>query len=274
MSNPLSERVAALTGDQRIRLLRTMVDAGEPLTPVLGVVPRRSGDGPVPLSPAQEDLWVFETLYPDSAAINLAAAYHFDHAVDRSGLEAALQLVVDRHDILRGSISGEPGDVVMVIAEKRRVVFDRADLRNGNRPAAEAYAALVDDFRRRTFDLEHDPLIRGLFLRVDDDKCVLLLGLHHIVTDWYSFDILHTEFAQAYQAVLKGVEWDAPRPEIQYGDYAVWQRELEAAGVHDRQLAFWPAPSRPGRSSSSSTTRSWPRCGPSPARTTRPSSTS
>jgi len=235
----ISERVAALGSEQRIRLLRKVAAAGEPLGPVLGVVPRRAGDGPVRLSPAQEDLWIFESLYPDTAAINLCSAYHFDHPVDPAGLEAALELVVERHDVLRGAVRGTPGELTMDPIHPARIDFERVDLRARTEPADEAYLAVVDELRRRTFDLEHDRPIRGSFITVDDERRTLILDLHHIITDWWSFDILHSEFAKAYRAILDGTAYDTPRGEIQYADYAHWQRELEAAGVFERQLAFW-----------------------------------
>jgi amino acid adenylation domain-containing protein len=235
----IAERVAALGSEQRVRLLSSMVESGEPLGPVLGTVPPRTGGGPAPLSPAQVDLWMFESMYPDSAAVNLCSAYHFDQPVDPRGLETALSWVIANHDILRGAIVGSADDLRMEFTRPARIEFERIDLREAEAPAAEAYEAAVWQVRRRTFDLAKDPLIRGVFLTVDDRRRTLLLGLHHIVTDWWSFDVLHTEFSKAYRAYLDGVPYPTPRPRIQYADYAVWQRELEAAGVYERQLRFW-----------------------------------
>ena len=239
MNASIGDRVAALGSAQRVKLLRRMTEAGEPLGPVLGVVPRRGGEGPVRLSPAQDDLWMFEALYPDTAAINLCSAYHFDHPVDPAGLEAALELVAERHDILRSAVRGVPGELCMEPVYPARVAFEHVDVRERPEPADEAYQAVVDEFRRRTFDLEDDRLIRASFITVDERRRTLILGLHHILTDWWSFDILHTEFAKAYRAILDGAEYDTPRGEIQYADYAQWQRELEQAGVFERELAFW-----------------------------------
>ncbi|HTJ70947.1 MAG TPA: amino acid adenylation domain-containing protein [Actinospica sp.] len=247
MAGSIAERVAALTSEQRVRLLRRMIEAGEPLAPVLGAVPQRrtdpgSGDDTLaPLSPAQEDLWMFESMYPDSAAINLCSAYHFDKPVDPTGLETALSWVIANHDILRGSITGAPGNLRMEFTRPARIEFEHVDLRrDAEKPGPEAYEAAVWELRRRTFDLGGtDPLIRGTFITVDDDRRTLLLGLHHIVTDWWSFDVLHTEFSKAYRAYLDGVPYPTPRPRVQYADYAAWQRELESAGVHEHQLKFW-----------------------------------
>ena len=239
MAGTIADRVAALSSDQRVRLLRKMVEAGQPLAPVLGVVPRRAEAGPAPLSQAQEDLWMFESLYPDTAAINLCSAYHFDKPVEAEGLETALGWVIANHDILRGRVIGTVGSLRMVVDRPATIAFERVDLRGTGVPMEQAYQAAVEEFRRRTFDLAEDPLVRGVFIALDDTRRTLILGVHHIVTDWWSFDVLHTEFSKAYRAFLDGVPYPTRRPDIQYADYAAWQYELEAAGVHEQQLDFW-----------------------------------
>ncbi|WP_220449955.1 condensation domain-containing protein, partial [Nonomuraea longispora] len=221
-----------------MELLRRLVAAGR-LEAIPDVVPPRDPSVPVRLSPAQEDLWVFESLYPDTAALNLCCSYHFDTPVDPADLEAALTIVQDHHDVLRMRIRGEVGDLRVEFPPAEPFRLERLDLRGTRVGLREA----LHTFSRRTFDLDGGRLIRGQFITVDGTRSTLVLALHHIATDWWSFDVLHGELTEAYRAVRDRAR-DRPgprlsRPAIQYADFAGRQRELEAAGVFDAQLAWW-----------------------------------
>ncbi|MEV0622774.1 amino acid adenylation domain-containing protein [Nonomuraea sp. NPDC050404] len=229
-----AERFAALDGERRVELLRRLVAAGR-LEAVPDVVPPRDPARPVRLSPAQEDLWVYESLYPDTAALNLCCSYHFDTPVDPADLEAALTIVQGQHDGLRMRITGEVGDLRVDFAPAEPFKLERLDLRGTGVTLRQALHA----FSRRTFELDGGALVRGQFITVDDTRATLVLALHHIATDWWSFDVLHGELTEAYRAVRDGAEPRLGRPAIQYADFAGWQRELESAGAFDAQLAWW-----------------------------------
>ncbi|MGC9540855.1 condensation domain-containing protein [Streptomyces sp. UG1] len=239
MSGPsgasMADRFSALSGEQRVRLMRRLVESGQAgLIPA--VVPPRDGDGPVRLSPAQEDLWVYESLYPGTPALNLCCAYHFDDPVDAGRLETALTLVRAHHDILRARIGGEPGALSVTFPAEERFRLEREDLRGTGTTIAEAF----ETFRRRPFDLAGEPLMRGRFVTVDDRRTTLMLSLHHVIADWWSFDVLQAEFAEAHGALRSGTAGTAlTRPSVQYADFASWQGELEEAGVFEARLAFW-----------------------------------
>jgi amino acid adenylation domain-containing protein/non-ribosomal peptide synthase protein (TIGR01720 family) len=230
----MADRFVALTSAQRVELMRRLVDSGQ-VDAIPEVVPPHDGDGPVRLSPAQEDLWVYQSLYPGTAALNLCCAYHFDPPACPERLETALTLVQDRHDVLRTRISGGPGELRVDFPECGRFRLERLDLRG----TGIALERVLAEFRSRPFDLHRDRLIRGMFVTVDDSHATLLLCLHHLITDWWSFDVLHGDFAEAYLAVRDGAVPHRPPPAIQYRDFAAWQRELEAAGVFEARLAFW-----------------------------------
>ncbi|WP_062212214.1 non-ribosomal peptide synthetase [Streptomyces sp. NBRC 109706] len=232
-SSPLADRFAALTGEQRQRLMRRLVEAGQ-AEAIPAVVPPRDGDAPLRLSPAQEDLWVFDELYPDTAALNLCCAYHFEGPVDPAELERALTLLRRNHDVLRTRIGGPPEAPDVSFPPAEPFTLERIDLRGSDRQLDDVFA----EFRRRPFDLRGEGLMRGRFVTVDERRRTLMLSLHHIVTDWWSFDVLHTEFATTYRVVREGGTPPA-RPAIQYADFASWQRELERAGVFEARLAFW-----------------------------------
>ncbi|WP_405589007.1 amino acid adenylation domain-containing protein [Streptomyces sp. NBC_01092] len=230
----MAERFSALSGEQRVRLMRRLVESGQAgLIPA--VVPPRDGDGPARLSPAQEDLWVYESLYPGTAALNLCCAYHFDAPMDPDLLESALTLVRGNHDVLRARIDGEPGALTVTFPPEERFRLEREDLRGTGITIAEAF----ETFRRRPFDLAGEPLMRARLVTVDDRRSTLMLSLHHVIADWWSFDVLQAEFAEAHRATRSGTAPALTRPRIQYADFASWQGELEAAGVFEARLAFW-----------------------------------
>ncbi|MFH8608242.1 amino acid adenylation domain-containing protein [Streptomyces sp. NPDC018029] len=240
----MADRFSALTGEQRVRLMRRLVEAGRAREIPAVVPPRDATAGPVRLSSAQRDLWVYESLYPGTPALNLCCAYHFEEpdgpvtpagSVDPAHLEAALTLVQRHHDILRSRITGTADDLRVDFPDEGPFVLERDDLRGTGTTIEEAFRA----FRRRPFDLGAERLIRGRFVRVDERRSTLMLSLHHIITDWWSFDVLQTEFAEAYRSVRDGVEPRLTRPAVQYADFASWQGELEAAGVFDARLDFW-----------------------------------
>ncbi|MFD5075707.1 amino acid adenylation domain-containing protein [Streptomyces sp. NPDC058371] len=231
----LGDRFGALGSDQRVRLMRRMVEAGRSRE-VPAVVPPRDTGRPARLSPAQQDLWVYETLYPGTPALNLCCAYHFDQPVEPAHLAAALTLIQRHHDILRTRIStGDDGELRVDFPEDGPFVLEREDLRGTGTGIGEAFRS----FRGRPYDLGRDKLIRARFVQVDERRSTLMLSLHHIITDWWSFDVLQTEFAEAYRAVREGTEPRLTRPAIQYADFSAWQGELQESGVFGARLDFW-----------------------------------
>lgn len=231
----LADRFSALAGEQRVKLLRKLVESGR-ARDVPAVVPPRDPARPVRLSPAQQDLWVYESLYPGTPALNLCSAYHFEEPVDQAHLEAALTLLQDHHDILRTRVTETAdGELHVDFPDFGPFVLEQDDLRGTGTTVHQAF----DAFRRRPFDLAQDRLIRGRFVRVDDRRTTLMLSVHHVIADWWSFDVLQNEFAEAYLALRGGTEPRLTRPDVQYADFSAWQGELEESGVFAERLAFW-----------------------------------
>ncbi|MEU3829441.1 amino acid adenylation domain-containing protein [Streptomyces sp. NPDC029080] len=231
----LADRFSALTGEQRVKLLRKLVESGR-VRDVPAVVPPRDPARPVRLSPAQQDLWAYESLYPGTPALNLCCAYHFEDPVEVAHLEAALTLVQKHHDILRTRVTGTPdGELQVDFPDFGPFVLERDDLRGTGTTVHQAF----DAFRRRPFDLDRGRLMRGRFVRVDERRTTLMLSVHHAIADWWSFDVLQNEFAEAYLAIRDGAEPRLTRPAVQYADFSAWQGELEESGVFGERLAFW-----------------------------------
>ncbi|HSU16596.1 non-ribosomal peptide synthetase [Longimicrobium sp.] len=224
--------VAELAG--RVDALRR---AGLPALPP--VVPA-GRTGPYPLSFSQERLWLLDRLQPGNALYNLPCALRLDGALDRAALQRALGEVVRRHGALRTVFGEQEGEAVQVVVPfdgfplpvEDLTGLDEAERAAETRCRCAAEAALP-------FDLSTGPLLRAKLLRLGREEHVLMLTLHHIVTDGWSTVIFFRELSALYGAYREGRESPLPELPVQYGDYAVWQRGHLQGSALEGQLAYW-----------------------------------
>ncbi|WP_420130689.1 amino acid adenylation domain-containing protein [Longimicrobium sp.] len=208
--------------------------------PVLPPVVPAGRTGALPLSFAQERLWFIDRLEPGSAVYNMPAALRLTGALDGAALERALGEIVRRHEVLRtvfGQVNGSPVQVIVPFGGFTLPVEDLSGLGELDREAAVRERA--GEEARRAFDLAAGPLFRAALLRLDTDDHVLLLSMHHIVSDGWSMGVLDREMWTLYEAYRDGRASPLPELPVQYADYAVWQREQLAGEALDRQLAYW-----------------------------------
>ncbi|MFE7524990.1 amino acid adenylation domain-containing protein [Kitasatospora sp. NPDC057542] len=194
----------------------------------------------VPLSFAQQRLWLIDRMEGPSALYNAPLALRLTGELDAAALELALGDVVTRHESLRTLIAEEDGTPYQRVlpAEQAVVPLDTRDC-----PADEV-AATVAGLCRHAFDLRTELPLRAALLRVSAEEHVLVLALHHIASDGWSLGPLVRDLTGAYAARAGGTTpgW-APLP-VQYADYALWQRELlgeetDPESLAARQLAHW-----------------------------------
>ncbi|HEX6367825.1 MAG TPA: amino acid adenylation domain-containing protein [Longimicrobium sp.] len=223
--------VRALAG--RIEALRGEDGAAAPLRPV-------ARDLPLPLSHAQQRLWFVDRMEPGSAFLNLPAAVRLRGPLDAAALERALGHVIHRHEplrtVFREAAGGEPEQVILppppAFSLPRTDLADRVD-------ADAALERLVRENAEQPFDLARGPLFRASLARTGPDEHVLLLCMHHVVSDGWSMDVLFRELDALYRAEVRGEPAPLPPLPVQYADYAVWQREHLRGEVLERQLAWW-----------------------------------
>ncbi|WP_164002944.1 non-ribosomal peptide synthetase, partial [Pyxidicoccus caerfyrddinensis] len=208
-----------------------------PARPPLVPVPRT---GPLPLSFAQQRLWFLDQLEPGSAFYNIPAAVRLEGPLDVGALEQALQELVRRHEALRTTFREDASGSVQVIAPVAELPLRAVDLGGLDGDAAEAETRrLLDEDAQRPFSLGTGPLIRALLVKRGAADHVLLLNLHHIVTDGWSSGVLVREVAALYEAFSEGQPSPLPELPVQYADYAVWQRGWLQGETLDAQLGYW-----------------------------------
>ncbi len=202
----------------------------------------RSALDRLPLSFAQERLWFINQLEPESAAYNIPAAVSIRSELDISLLEQAYNLVIARHENLRTVFPSEDGVPRQRILDRLDFRLERVDCSHHKTRQARREAArqVCRTEAALPFDLANGPLIRGTVIELAGQEHILLLNMHHIVSDAWSMGLLIKEVGLAMDALAQGKSLELPRLPIQYVDYSVWQRKwLEESALLDRQLAYW-----------------------------------
>jgi len=221
--------------------LAARLDASRPDAASRLPAPSRGEDaGPPPLSFAQQRLWFLEQLTPGTATYNMPAAVRLSGPLHLVALERSFAEVVRRHEPLRTTFRAEEGVPVQVIAPAGAWTLARVDLTPLAADAREAEALrLAREDAQAPFDLATGPLLRTTLVRLADTEHVLLLNLHHTVSDGWSLGVLVRELAALYGAFRRDETSPLAEPALRYSDYARWQRAWLQGEVLDTQLAYW-----------------------------------
>ncbi|CAL9567112.1 amino acid adenylation domain-containing protein [Streptomyces sp. enrichment culture] len=230
-------------------------------------VPR---DGELPLSYAQQRLWFLDRLEPGRADYNSGICLELRGDLDAGALRRACAALVVRHESLRTTFHEKDGQGVQRVRPPREAedafTFEYAEVRDdtpapedagahgdagardGAEPGGDALAAALRERHHRPFDLASGPLLRVHALRTGERRHVLLMTMHHIVTDGWSMGLLRSELDVLYRAALEQPAAPAAalpaaaglaEPAVQYADYAVWQRERLSGERYERSLEHW-----------------------------------
>ncbi|WP_431479914.1 non-ribosomal peptide synthase/polyketide synthase [Pseudomonas simiae] len=194
------------------------------------------------LSYAQQRMWFLWQLDPASGAYNLPGAVRLKGALSLDALEQAFASLVARHETLRTVFQRQADERLLQVAADTSLTVEQLDL--SHLALAEREEAVNAAATRQSllpFDLENGPLLRVQLLKLDAQEHVLLLTLHHIVSDGWSMNVLIDEFIRCYDAHERSQAPQLPALPIQYSDYALWQRRWLEAGEQARQLEYWQA---------------------------------
>jgi amino acid adenylation domain-containing protein len=205
------------------------------------IVPqRRDGAAAFPLSFAQQRLWFLDRLQPGNAAYHIPGAVRLSGPLDVALLARSLSEVLRRHEALRTTFPSVAEQPVQRIAPAAPLELPVTDLRHHPEAEREAFARrLAAEEARAPFDLEHGPLFRARLLRLGADDHVLVINMHHIVSDGWSLGVFVRELAAVHGAFVAGREPGLPELPVQYADFSQWQREWLQGEILERQLDYW-----------------------------------
>src|SRR5215213_2051851 len=230
MSSPheTTDRLAGLSPAKRRLLLQKLQeqqaqrDETAPQVPALRPLHPIARDGELPLSFPQQRLWFLDRFEPGSNFYNVPAAFRLTGDLDRAALARSLSEIVRRHETLRTTIETVEGRPVQRIAEPRPVAIEVVDLTGVDEAEREERArrAAVEE-AERPFHMDRGPLFRATLVALAPREHLLILNLHHVISDGWSIGVLLRELS------------------VQYADFAAWQREHLQGERLEGLLAYW-----------------------------------
>ncbi|HYT33386.1 MAG TPA: condensation domain-containing protein, partial [Thermoanaerobaculia bacterium] len=203
-------------------------------------IPRTPRTGKIPLALPQENVWFLQNLRPDNRAYHFQPTLRFHGRIDADSLRRSLDEIVRRHEIYRTTfpaVEATPVQQIHESASASLAVFDLEGLPEEQREA-ELHRRIHDEIRR-PFDLTKLPLIRWTLFRLGPEEHVLQHVEHHMVHDGWSFNVFLRELATLYRSFREGGLSPLPEPEIQFADFAVFQRRWIETEEATAQRAYW-----------------------------------
>jgi amino acid adenylation domain-containing protein len=243
---PLRSLFELPTVNELAKEIQTAINADKGLEiPPIKRISRSSETGlcpsqELPLSFAQQRLWFLSHLEPDSPFYNIPAAVRLEGQLNLAALEQSFNEIFRRHEVLRTNFRTVEGQAIAVISPttpQLLSVIDLSKLPRAQREIKVRQLAIAE--AQHPFNLEADTLLRVKLLRLGEQEYVTLLTMHHIVSDGWSMDVLVREVAALYQAFCNGQASPLPELEIQYPDFAAWQRQWLEGEALETQLAYW-----------------------------------
>jgi len=227
---PTVEGLAAAIEQARLK------DEGLEVPPIVAV-PR---DGKIPLSFAQQRMWFLDQLEPGSPLYNIPNAVRMTGTLDIDALEAGLNEIIKRHEVLRTSIATVDGEAVLNIYKELTIKIPIVDLsRLGQEEQEKEISRLAQEEATKPFKLDTAPLLRATLLKLKNDDYIFLFVMHHIVSDGWSTGVLIRELVPLYSAFRENKPSPLPPLKIQYADFAQWQRQWLSGKVLDEHLEYW-----------------------------------
>lgn len=234
-----ASRIAELSPLKLARFLEQVKKKPQENTQIR-VIPREGRTNCFPLSFAQQRLWILDQFNPRTSLFNTASAWWLEGPLNVRTLAAAFTEMHRRHESLRTTFAVHEGHPVQVVAPPQTVPLPIVDLSTlPERERRREAHRIATEWGWLPFDLEHGPLIRTVLLKTAEERHALLMTLHHIITDGWSFGILYQELSALYNAYSNNQASPLPELEVQYGDFAVWQRGRLQGEFVAEHLSYW-----------------------------------
>ncbi|THC44760.1 non-ribosomal peptide synthetase [Streptomyces sp. A1499] len=224
MNDDLAERLAALTPEDRARFDALLAEHSAEIT--------------FPLAVLQRGTWFLEQLRPRNPGYIVPGAVRVEGHLDAGLLRAAVAEIVRRHEALRTTFRSRAGAPVQVVHHHLALDVPETDL-SGPRHTDADRRKWIDDALAEPFDIGSGPLLRVRLLRTGPDRSVLVVAMHHLVSDRWSIAVFLNELSELYEAFASGRPSPLPELAIQYGDFASWQQRQTASADWERGLAHW-----------------------------------
>ncbi len=239
MNKDMLPPMDSLSPERRVLLQRMLSEKRSNATKK-SVIPRLETQETFPLSFSQERLWFLAHLEPDSAAYNEAGVLLLQGKLDRTCLRTCCNVLIARHESLRTTfefVAGQirqkivaPSSIALPVIDLQALSPERRTLEVQKLATAEAW---------RPFEVEQGPHLRIHLLQMASEEYILLITMHHIISDGWSVNILTQELVDLYTHIPDMHEYALPQLPIQYKDFAHWQRTSFSAGIFDQQVAYW-----------------------------------
>lgn len=193
-----------------------------------------------PLSFTQERLWFVYSLDPESSAYNIPILLKFKGALNVQMLEKSIDEIIKHHASLRTNFKNIEGQPVQIISPDTRFELTKIDLRNaGENSKQEEAQNLIQKEVDKPFDLANDLLFRASLISLKENEHLLIINIQHIIFDGWSIDIFFNELSKRYESYVIGKDLSLPKSEIQYTDYAIWQRNYLKGKQYKKLLEYW-----------------------------------
>ena len=241
---PIASALDNLTPEQRaimqLWLKKEISSAKAPKAESPLTIKKAARDKPIPLSFAQRRLWFLEQLEAVEAVYNLPLKLHLSGRLDIAAVKQTLAEIVRRHEILRTTFDVIDGEPAQIIAPEGKIDLAIVDF-SAHSPdeRTDQTSRFTREEARRPFDLSKGPLLRATLIRLSDEEHVVLLTMHHIISDGWSMSVLMKEMVTLYEAFSTRKASSLAELPVQYADYAIWQRSESRAAVLEEQLSYW-----------------------------------
>ncbi|MFL9453902.1 amino acid adenylation domain-containing protein [Tolypothrix bouteillei VB521301_2] len=226
--------------ERKVEILAFLQKASLTSSSALATIQPVSRSLKLPLSFAQQRLWFLQQLEPESGFYNIHVQVRFQGNLNVTALEYSLNHIISRHEVLRTNFVVVDGQPIQVIADSKTITLATVDLQHLEPTQRESTCRqLILEEAAQPFDLTTDSLVRASLFKLTETEHVLLLMMHHMVSDWWSMGVLVNELAAIYQAAYNNVPIALPKLPIQYADFAVWQRQWLQGEELTKQVGYW-----------------------------------
>jgi amino acid adenylation domain-containing protein/non-ribosomal peptide synthase protein (TIGR01720 family) len=226
MENQTIEQLAGLITKLKLKGIK------QDIQPVVHIIREEGAE----LSFAQQRLWFLDRLEGSSAAYNIPEAILIEGHVNVDALERSFTEIIDRHEILRTNFYDHDGKAYQLVKENQPFVIPIVTPVSSEPGDLEK---LISDEAAKPFNLESELLIRAVLFSIADERHVLSVTMHHIISDGWSSGIFIGELVSLYEVFTAGRPSPLSPLAVQYADFAYWQRELKSKGIFDPQLTYW-----------------------------------